>query len=449
MKNLSLKLTLLGCVSVCLAGMAQAQDVQDELAFGDCGLDGLPVCWEPDVGFIDTPNISDVNCGSSPRTITLTVKNYEAVGIILYDPVLIAKDSFPEDLLTIDGGTCIFDNGTKLPGGKTCTVDLILTPPACPPSGPIFGFVDRVLRIGVDTLQVFAFANLNEFHFTTLGAAGGDTGFAILGNDVHNRDGVAYVEGSVGHTQVTSPGTIDLNFNVIDGMLYTSSTAQAVLDAQDAFSAAWNTFNTMRETYGCTPRGNLDDGDRINGGLYCLQNRVCTNPTDFRTCHDVEPNIDGYITLEGGPASFFVFYVGSDESDCWDLASPLPATPLIRRPCSLNVHPATYFEYEREANPNNVFWIVGNGFVDIFQAAALDGIVLAAGGPIFSDGPGNNPGTVHGRLWSNYSIYLYSNSVSVPEQSEFDFDFGFGFEGCDFCYDWNFDGDNANVAYSE
>lgn len=363
------------------------------------------VTWEPDVGFIENPPISNIMCGDTPTNALYTLKNFEEVGIIIDHPDIIRFDNFPDSLVAIEEGgltTCKF--GSKLAGGATCHINLLITPQTCglePTAGPIL----RILHVAVDTLQVKALAGIYFRYLRDIvfppSPPPADKGFAVLGLNVSNTSGgIAQTDGSVGCTgsDAASDPCVAGGYDIINGELYSYETSP-VTQAQTEYTNLYNTFQYYRTLSGCTLDSNLDDGDTLNSGYYCLSNKDNTNVT-----------VDGLIYLRGDRD--FVFFIDTINPSCFTSSAP----PLEEySPCNLTFLSNTRFIYLDGASAANVYWVVGQGNTKLSVNAVVDGTILSYAGPITGDPSGNTPALVNGSLWSNENnITLYGNTVAVP-----------------------------------
>ncbi len=355
--------------------------------------------WEPDVTLKLVSNIANINCGGASTNALFTVTNLEENNpILIYPADIINKDSFPDALVSVQPfdapgslTTCPLDGHTKLSGNpphNTCNINLIITPASCT-NGPIIGVIDRILEVGVSTLQVIATAKFS-FEYTTLG--GGDS-FAILGAEVANKGSVSNVVGSIGHTDGSTP--ISGPFSVTNGQLYTSATDLNVINANNGFLAAYTQFIANKAN--CRIHTDISPPTELQASYYCLTSDSGLN----------EVSVDGPIVLSGN--GVFAFFVDDGKNNCF----PSPASSSA--PCNLHIKSETTFIYKNGATKDRVYWITGHGAnIQVESGAELDGTVLS-GGNITTSPNGPSPASVIGHLWSLEAITLYGDSVAIFE----------------------------------
>lgn len=375
MKTVLLSATLLG---VCFSTWAKANNDENPIEFSVI------------------PQIPNISCGGSPVDATYTVINKEDSATIIVTPKeIINHDNFPDDLVTIEpatsSGSLTTCNNTYLKPGATCNINLIINPENCG-SSTILGPIDRTLVVATGTQYKDPTAPI-KFAYTTLGAA---DSFAILGNEVHNLGSISSVTGSVGHTSETVP--ISGPFQVTNGQLYVSPTDQNVINANDAFLAAYQKFIDNKAN--CRLHSDITFPTELQASYYCLSSNQGLN----------EVTIDGLIVLSG--KGDFVFFIDDGMDSCFpDTTKDSTANAA----CNLKIKSTTSFLYKEGASKERVFWLTGEGSsVQIESGAELDGTVFS-GLDISTSAQGPSSASVEGHLWALGDITLYGDSVAIPD----------------------------------
>lgn len=376
MKTIIARLTLLCGTCFCLSAFAQTNPDENPIEFSVI------------------PDVANISCDGAQTNAVFTVINTDKYATIIVTPKeIINYDDFPDNLVTIQpkntAGSLTTCDDTYLKPGKTCNINLIITPASCA-SSTLSGPIDRTLVVATGTQYKNPTANF-KFAYSTLGPA---DDFAILGAQVYNNGSTSYVTGNIGHTgnsNITGP------FVVTDGQLYSSPTDPAVLNANQGFLTTYDNF--IEDIAGCRLISDIVAPLELQASYYCLTSNLGLG----------EVGISEPIILSGN--GYFVFFVDDGKGNCFGASSA--HGEQSGAPCNLHFHSETAFIFKNGASPDKLFFLTGSGDIEIESGVELKGAILS-GQSISTSPNGPSPASVtDGHLWALDTITLYGDSVSI------------------------------------